>query len=251
MNLEEYSYEPNEIDSETFLSEMPISLMKENIKVQFEDPLENRKKDHITTFLTRYNYSRDNEDVLDDEESGKLTEMRDDFYSFMQQMFRDYLNIGFVDFDDLSEEDQDELIHYTYRFFIMNIKKNFVCLILNFIDNKREDYEEVVSAGVDFKDITAISFKKEIDDPVDIFILSKLSMIIKDILESDISVDEFFDACDIDDKVLETEFVQDKFDRMIITGNFVNQYIDMLDSDFISEIETKVRNKILKKYNKK
>lgn len=251
MGIEDFNYEPNEIDSDVFLSKIPVSLMKENIKVQFKDPLENRKKDHISTFITTYNYSKDNEDALDEEESDALTEMRDDFYAYMQQMFQDYLHLGFVDFDDLSEEDQDEMIHYTYRFFLMNIKKNFVCLILNFIEERREDYEEVVNSGVELKDITANSFKKDIDDPVDIYILSKLGKIIDDILHSDIDVDTFFAMCDTEDRCLETDFVEEKFENNQITGNFVSYYIDMLDADFISEIESKVRNKILKKYNKK
>ena len=51
MSFDEFDYTPNEIDSDTFLSEVPIALMKENIIAQFEDPLEHRKRDHITTFI--------------------------------------------------------------------------------------------------------------------------------------------------------------------------------------------------------
>ena len=39
---------------------------------------------------------------------------------------------------------------------------------------------------------------------------------------------------------------------MMITGNFLESYVDMVDdSDFIMEIQSKVRNKILKKYPKR
>ena len=48
--------------------------------------------------------------------------------------------------------------------------------------------------------------------------------------------------------ILETEFVSDKYDLIDITGNFVPQYVNMVDSEFKVEIESKVRNKILKKY---
>ena len=70
------------------------------------------------------------------------------------------------------------------------------------------------------------------------------------ILSQDIDIDDFFENCD-DDECLETRFVASAFDKMKLTGNFVENYIEMLDDDFKSEIESKVRNKILKKYKKK
>ena len=251
MSKLELFYEPNEIESDMLLSEMPLSLMKENIIAQFEDPLEYRKKDHITTFLNMYEYSKENADLSEDEEMDNVIELRDDFYSFMQKLFKDYLNIGFVDFDDESEEDQDNLIHFTYRYFIMNIKKNFVSYILNWID----DHKEVLMDADDDKkkDVTSMSFKKEITDPTDIYILSNLSDIIDMTLNElveDVLIDEFFEKCG-DEDCLETRIVSNAFENMKITGNFVEKYVDMLDSDFKSEIESKVRNKILKRYKKK
>lgn len=251
MSKLELFYEPNEIESDMLLSEMPLSLMKENIIAQFEDPLEYRKKDHITTFLNMYEYSKENADLSEDEEMDNVIELRDDFYSFMQKLFKDYLNIGFVDFDDESEEDQDNLIHFTYRYFIMNIKKNFVSYILNWI----EDHKEVLMDADDDKkkDVTSMSFKKEITDPTDIYILSNLSDIIDMTLNElveDVLIDEFFEKCG-DEDCLETRIVSNAFENMKITGNFVEKYVDMLDSDFKSEIESKVRNKILKRYKKK
>lgn len=251
MSKLELFYEPNEIESDMLLSEMPLSLMKENIIAQFEDPLEYRKKDHITTFLNMYEYSKENADLSEDEEMDNVIELRDDFYSFMQKLFKDYLNIGFVDFDDESEEDQDNLIHFTYRYFIMNIKKNFVSYILNWID----DHKEVLMDTDDDKkkDVTSMSFKKEITDPTDIYILSNLSDIIDMTLNElveDVLIDEFFEKCG-DEDCLETRIVSNAFENMKITGNFVEKYVDMLDSDFKSEIESKVRNKILKRYKKK
>lgn len=238
-------YIPNEINSDTFLSEVPVSLMKENIISQFEDPLEYRKKDHITTFINMYRFSESNADVYEDEELDSIIELRDDFYAFMREMFMNYLGVGFNDFDDMSKEDQDNLIHYTYRFFLINIKKNFVNLILNYIEKNREKY------GYDDekkKDVTTISLRKEIDDPVDIYILSNLTEIINSILyDEEISVDDFLENCD-NEASLETRFVKENYDNFILTGNFIPLYIEMLNIDFNVEIESKVRNKILKKY---
>lgn len=243
----EYEYEPNSIDSDQFLSEVSINLTKENIKAQFRDPLEYRKKDHITPFITKYKFSQDNADAYEDEDMDNVIELRDDFYAFIQRMLRDYLSIGFVDFDDMSNDEQDKLIHLTYRFFLINIKRNFVSLIMNYINKNRDSYEDADDDKR--RDVTSLSFKREITDPIDIHIISNLHSIIIDILDEDITVEDFFDNCD-NDGCLETLFVKEKFENFEITGNFVPHYIRMLDDDFISDIETKIRNKILKKYRK-
>lgn len=239
-------YNPNSIDSDEFISEIPVQLMKENIKAQFEDPLELRKRDQITPFLTMYTYSKDNVDAYEDEDIDNVMELRDDFYAFMQQMFRDYLGIGFVNFDDMSLTDQDELIHYTYRFFIMNIRRNFMGLIMRYIHDHSNEYSSDVDKA---KDITTLSFKREVTDPVDVYIISNIHSIIESVLSQDLDVDEFLSQCD-DDETLETSFVREKYDENIITGNFFENYVRMLDDDFISNLESKVRNKILKKYRK-
>ena len=49
-----------------------------------------------------YRYSSENVDVYEDEDMDTLNELRDDFYAFMQQVFRQYLGIGLVDFSDMS-----------------------------------------------------------------------------------------------------------------------------------------------------
>lgn len=244
--FDDYEYEPNSLDSDQFLSEVSINLTKENVKAQFADPLEYRKKDHITPFITKYKFSADNADAYEDEDLDNVTELRDNFYAFMQEMFKEYLGIGFVDFDDKSKDEQDRLIHLTYRFFLMNIKKNFVCFIMNYINKNKGSYEIDEEKK---KDVTSLSFKREITDPADIYIISNLHSIIEGILGEEIDVDDFLDNCD-DDNCLETIFVKKKFDKFEITGNFVPRYIEMLDYDFISDIETKIRNKILKKYRK-
>ncbi len=247
MNMNEYDYRPNEIESDQFLSEVSINLLKENIKAQFEDPLEYRKKDHITPFIARYQWCKDNVNVYEDEEMEDIVDLRDEFYNFLQVMFKNYLNIGIPNFSDFGEEQQDDLIHYTYRFFIMNIKKNFTCLMMNYINKNRESYEIDEDRR---KDVTSLSFKREVTDPIDVYILSNLHSIIEDIMAEEISVDDFFENCD-DENCLETQFVSGAYDRFEIVGNFVNAYKEMIDSDFIAEIESKIRNKILKKYKKK
>lgn len=246
MYTNEYIYQPNSITSDIFLSEIPLELMKENILAQFKNPLEFRKKDHITTFINMYRFSEENADIYEDEDLDNVNQLRDSFYSYMNKLFVEFLGIGIVDFDTLSKREQDDLIHYTYRFFIINIKRNFVSFILNYIENHKDEF--VSNDEEKKKDVTSITFKKDIADPDELYILSDLSNIIKYILHRDILIDDFIDGCDSIEPSLETRFVKKQFDSFKLTGNFVPKYVEMLDYDFLSEIESKVRNTILKKY---
>lgn len=239
------NFKPNDIDSDIFLSEVPLNLMKENIKSQFISPFEDRRKDYVTTFINMYKFSKINIDIMDEDEQLNIVELRDSFYIFMKNLFMTYLNVGFENFEDMSEDDQDEIIHYTYRFFISNIKKNFTSFIWNNIVNNKKKYSEIENKK---KDVTSMCFKKEVTDDADIYILANLSNIIYDILHNDnVTVDDFFKYCDTG-KCLETRFVQKKYDEFIITGNFIPSYINMFDNEFSFEIESYIRNKILFKY---
>ena len=54
-----------------------------------------------------------------------------------------------------------------------------------------------------------------------------------------------------DEPVLELEYVQSAYNDFELTGNFIEKYLDMIDDDFLTEIQSKMRNKILKKYPKR
>lgn len=243
----EYEYEPTDIDDEVFLSTIPEDLLENAIDTQFNIPLEYRKKDYIQSFITKYNFSKEN---MTDDELIELDIIHNKFISFIKKIFQSYLSIGFPEIDNMDEDDSHELIHLTYRFFIKNIKKNFVTLISNYI-NKYEDEilnNEMIERK---KDVTTLNFKVEIENENDVLILSNLDTIIRYILSQEFTIEEFFELCTSDNNCLETEFVKDKFNEYEITGNFIRKYIDMIDEDFIREIESKIRNKILKKYPKR
>lgn len=244
----EYTYEPTDIEDEVFLSNVPLDLLENAIDTQFNDPLEYRKKDYIQSFITKYDFSKQN---MTEDELIELDIIHNKFLSYIIKIFQSYLSIGFPEIENMDEDDSHELIHLTYRFFIKNIKKNFVTLIINYI-NKYKD-ELVNSVFVEKKkDVTTLNFKVEIENDDDVLILSNLSLIINYILAQDFTIDEFFELCTSDSNCLETEFVKDKFNNYEITGNFIPHYIDMIaNNDFMIEIESKIRNKILKKYPKR
>ena len=248
--MSDYGYTPNEISSEEFLSEAPLDLIRESIKTQFSDPIEYNKKDYIASFINMYKYSEANASAFEDEDTDSIHYLRDNFYGFMLAMFEKKLGVGINNFDEMSMDDQDEIVHYVYRFFLSNCKKNFTNIVMNHID---ENHDEYASIADDEEDVTKNSMKRYVDDPADVYVLSHLREIIQESLNADMDVDEFFDSCDnSENPCLETAFVRQKYDDFTLTGNFVPRYFDLTDyKDFFVEIESKVRHKILKKYNKK
>ena len=238
-------YETNEIENEMFLSSMPLNLIEEAIKTQFDDPLEYRKTDYIQTFLNKYKFSIDN---MYEEDQMELDELHDDFISFIKNIFYEYLGIGMPNIEDAPEEDQHKLIQYTYRYFITNIKKNFSNLIINYIN---KNHNEVASISIKKKDVIYRNFKSEISDEFDVLVLSNLSSIIEHILSEEYTVDEFLELTTSNELSIELEFVKAAFDDFTLTGNFIQSYISMIDNYFRTELESKVRNKILKKYPKR
>lgn len=241
----DYNYFPMDIDDELFLTDVPLNVIENSLSTQFDDPLEYRKNDYVQSFITKYNFSKENyreEDLMD------LDSIRDEFVSFMLEKFDTYFSVGFVDFDSMDEEHQHEAIHIIYRFFIKNIKKNFVNITWNYIQKRKKEIQEIVEKK---KDVTTAAFKQEINNEYDIQVLSNMSKIIDYVFAqmrlSD-DVDIFFKWCQGDDYILELEYIKMMYSKMKVTGNFIDKYIDMMDDDFKSEIQSKIRNKILRNY---
>ena len=243
--LMDEAYSPNEIDDELFLSEVPLNLLEKSIKSQFDDPEEYRKIDYVQSYLNRYEFSIENSYEDDEEE---LEELRTQFVRFMRDIFKEYLGIGFPTLNDLSIEDQHELIHNTYNFFIHNMKKNFVTLLVNYVKKHEEELTSVLPRK---KDVASLNFKDEIENDYDVLILSNIGTVFDLIIDEDLTAEEFLSLCIGESNCLETEYVIEKYRSFEINGNFVEKYIAMISDLFRIEIETKFRNKILLKYPKR
>ena len=235
-------------EDELFLSEIPVDLLKESLSSQFDYPLEYKKYDYIKSFIDKYDYCKDN---MIDTDLEDMENNRDEFVGFVMRLFEDYLSIGFNDLDNLNNDEQHDIIHLTYLFFIKNIKKNFVNVMKNFIEDHKDDIDNKFDLK---KDVTTNNFKSEIGNNFDIKILGNLKEIIDyafiELRELD-NIEEFLNMCETDEPRVELNAVRDYYNKIILTGNFIDKYLDMVDGDFISEIQTKIRNYILKKYPKR
>lgn len=238
-----YTYTPSDIESEIFLADEPFNLTKQHIRAQFRNPLE-LTIDYISNFIETYNYSLSQ--VETDEEQYKLDQFRDEFFEFMMNIFSKVLDVEFPEFEVKSEEEQFDLLHMTYRYFIINIKHNFANYCINYIDKNKE---LIISTLESKEDITTTGLKKYGVEDSDILILANLYNIIKTIIDNEeTEITDFVDNSDWHDPWLETELMQERIESDDIVGNFYPKYKNMISESVLREIEGKVRNKILKKY---
>lgn len=235
-------YEPGSMEDDVFLSDVPVSLILESIKGQFDDPTSDIKTDYVSTFIDTWYYSK--EECEDEDEVRQLYQIRTNFYVEMMKLFRETLNLGFPNIDDISDEGvQDDLIKFTYRYFILHIRKNFSHLVQNYIEKNRD---EILSICDKKKDVTTLAYKKDIEDPDDLLILSNIPEIVDYVLDKDFDVDEFL-KLSMGKHDYECEYVDGAYDDFQITGNFVEPYTNFVDNTFKSELIDKVRTKYFKK----
>lgn len=243
MSYLEEDYDASDLDGEIFLSEAPLSLLMQAIETQFEDPIEFRRKDYVQSFIAKYDFCREQQTEDYKEE---LDEYYIEFVQFMENIFSQYFGISFPELDDMNDEDALELLHLTYRFFIKGMKKNFIRVIEGYLNEHKAD---IVSVLPDRKDVTTANFKNRVDDPDDLRILANLDVTIREVLTSEIDVEDFLRYVS-DGDYMEAEFVSDQYDAFLIVGNFVPQYIQMASMELQHWLELRLRQRILKKYNK-
>lgn len=237
-------YQPSSIDIDIFLSEVSIPLMKEGIQNQFNEPLDNNNN-YVDVFVDKYTYGLDLlKETNDDDFKAQLDSMRDDFMQYMLKEFKTKLAIGVPNFEDLGVEKQNEIVQNVYTYFILNIKKNYVNIVINYIGRYKKS---ILDSFKKKKDVTALSFKKEITDSDDLIIITNLKDIIDTVLSTEFEVTQFIELTTIED-CYENEWLSEAYDNVDVTGNFVANYIELVDDNFRNEIESKIRNKILKKY---
>ena len=231
-------------NDETFLSQVPVALLKENILTQFNDP-EHFRMDYMASFINSFTYSK--EFIENDDEMEALRTVHDEFMFFMKDTLTEKLGVGINDFGEMGYDEQEELIHFTYRFFIIRLKQNFFNLFYNYIcENK--DALVGVSSFRRKKDITSQAFKKEIGDD-DTIILANLPDIMHYIIyEANLTIDDFLRLCEGEESSTELTLVTKYFDDFILTGNFIERYARMLRISMRIRIEGDIRNRILKKY---
>jgi len=227
---------------DSFLSQVPVALLEENILTQFRNP-DNFRMDYIASFISSYKYSLGM--IEDDDEKMELVSQHDEFMNFMQDTLFEKLGIGINNFGEMSYEEQEDLVHFVYRFFIINMKQNFFNLFLNYINRNKE---MLLENAVRRKDVTSQAFKRELPEE-DTIILANLSDIMNYVInDAELTVDDFLELCEGESPSTELTLMSEYYDDFIITGNFIERYTRMLRIPMRIRIEGDIRNRILKKY---
>ena len=248
MNLDAFrgfDYEPGDAEEETLLSEIPLELMKQSITEQFANPMDVGATDYVQAFETRWMITKE---AMDEENEEEYTRLYESFLSFMDHMFAESLSLGLPELEDASEEDQLQQVHYVYRYFIINMKKNFSNFLLGYIDDHKEQLAACLPKK---KDVTTVNLKQYIDDDDLITIIAALDECVDHIIHEDLTVDVFLQYARGEKAYLEADFIDEMYEKFQLTGNFVKKYIDLLSEEYLVEIESKVRNKFLKRCRKK
>jgi hypothetical protein len=252
MNLTKFDYfdyEPAEGEEETTLTDTALQLIKESIENQFKNPIGYAKVDFVSQFIQRYRLTlTEISDDFDDDENTQTKNMHTSFISFMERTLKEKLNIGIVDLEDMSEEDQEQMIHYLYRFFIININQNMFNYVYHYI---KEHLSEIVATLPDIKTVSSRRMEEVVDNPDIIKVCTWMSKVIEIALtDENIFVDDFFALCRSKEYDLEREFIIEKYDNDEVTGNFVEPYRKMLPEPTLIELETEIIGKLTKKYRK-
>lgn len=234
------------VDSEVLLSDEPSELTKEHIRQQFQHP-NNMRFDYVSTFIETYNYTMMK--ITDEDVIGEIESVTDSFIQFMINILVKYYNVGFPTIGDKSTDNQLEMLHMVYRYFVLNMKHNITSYCWNYIKKHRD---ELFDEFPERKDVLSASLLSDGISVADVALIANLYNIINMILGKECDVDEFLAHSDNNEPRLETEEMIEYYDQFELVGNFTETYMEQAQSDasFIKEVEAKIRNKILKPYKK-
>lgn len=243
INDEEYELcSDTEID--LLLVDLPIDLIKEQLKDQIVNPLYTNVN-YVETVVDKFRLLSeeygDNEDAIKN-----INNFISDFFLFIINEIDERFGLEIeVDESCLQEVIETGLVLYNYL--ILRYKKNIIKFLYKFImKNKKRLVEEF--EGYKKKDVTSISLKKKIKNKDDVIILSNLPYIIKFILDLEIEPLDFLNYSS-SNNYYEGLYISNLIEEGNLVGNFVDKYLEVIkqDRDVLDEVLADVKLKILKK----
>jgi hypothetical protein len=227
------------LDIERILGDLPIDIIKENIKSQIDDPL---------TFMT--NHCDQVYETLDEamEEIGhiddyryELNEIRDNFNLFLLSELDIRFSLG-VDMENLQSYEIENIGKHAYEFFVVNLKTNITNFLMNYICLNKSYLASLFTDEYKRKDVTTSNMKKLTKNKDDVVILANIISVIYHILDLEIDPEDFMELA-VEPGEYSGEVVKDYVRNFKIANNFVYglfnevKYIhnDVID-EFASEI---------------
>lgn len=234
------------IETDLLLVDMPLDLIKEQIRHQINNPL---------GVTTNYIESMVNfiEELLeakaDDEEAlSSVHSFVADFFGYVINEINARFEVS-VDTDQFQPNDYMVVGTALYNFLILRYKKNVSKFIQRFILKNKKLLVENFDGHVKKKDVTTIAVKKKIKNKDDILILSSLPKVVKYIMSLEIDALDFLKYASNDENY-DANIIRDLIHSGNIIGNFTGPYLGLIVSDYdtvLDEIQVEVKMKLMKK----
>lgn len=232
---EQYVVSDTEIDM--VLLDIPLDLMKENIRAQIND---------IHIDVNYMEIISDKIDYLkklygdDPETNSKINDLIMDISTYVIAEICERFDFTYS--LDLHPDETFELARAMYYCLILNYSKNIRKYLKNYILTHKKEISERYNAKK--KDVTTNNVKKKVKAREMVIIISNLPLVVRDIIELSPDVEDFFDALSYH----EAEIVNDHFYSMELGGNLSTYFSILTDeySHIIDYITDDLREKLIK-----
>jgi hypothetical protein len=229
----------NGFDIERILGDLPLDIIKENIKSQIDDPL---------TFMT--NHCDQVYETLDeamdelghiDEYRYEINEMRDDFNSFLVTELDTRFSLG-IDLDNLQTYEMEEIGKYSYEFFVVDLKRNITNFLMNYICLNKSYLASLFTDEYKRKDVTTTNMKKLTKNKDDVVILANIISVIYNILDLELDPEDFMELA-VEPGDYAGEAVKEYVRSFKIANNFVYNLfneVKYIHNDIIDEFASEI-----------
>ena len=238
----------NGFDIERILGDLPIDIIKENIKSQIDDPL---------TFMT--NHCDQVYETLDeamdeighiDEYREELQELRDNFNVFLVTELDNGFGLG-IDIENLQSYEMEDIGKYSYEFFVVNLREHITNFLKNYICSNKGYLAGLFTDEYKRKDVTTTNMKRLTKNKDDVVILSNIISVIYHILDMELDPEDFMELA-VEPGEYSGEFVSECVRNFRIANNFVGKLFnevkythnDVID-EFASEICLELQNNLI------
>lgn len=229
----------NIFDIERVLGDLPIDIIKENIKTQVADPL---------TFST--NHCDQVYETLDeamnefghiDEYREEIYEIRDDFNTFLIMELDKRFGLG-VDLDNLQDYEVEGIAKACYDFFVVNLRETVTNFMTNYIMVNKSTLSELFNDEYKRKDVTTSNMKKLTKNRDDILVLSNIISVIYHVLDLEHDPIDFMELA-IEPGEYFGETIKEYVRSFMIADNFVFSIMNevkYIHNDIIDEIASEI-----------
>lgn len=229
----------NGFDIERILGDLPLDIIKENIKSQIDDPL---------TFMT--NHCDQVYETLDeamdeighiDEYRYEINEIRDNFNSFLVTELDARFSLG-IDLDNLQTYEMEEIGKYSYEFFVVDLKRNITNFLMNYICLNKSYLASLFTDEYKRKDVTTTNMKKLTKNKDDVVILANIISVIYNILELELDPEDFMELA-VEPGDYAGEAVKEYVRSFKIANNFVYNLfneVKYIHNDIIDEFASEI-----------